>query len=104
MGAVSAIVSDSISASGRKTRGRKRTTKIVPRCFRSKKQTRPNCRLYHWNSHVLRQSSEARAAERCCVQKERSCVSLEEPPGCAAVSRPLTKRQIQSGHSQREFP
>ena len=88
LGAVSSMVSDATSASGRRKRARKRTTtRIVLLSFRSKRQTRrSNCRLCHWNFHVRRRSNEARAAERYCVQtKRKRCASPEEPPECAAV-------------------
>jgi len=64
------------------------TTRIVPRCFRLKKQILPNYRhLCHLKILVRRRSIAVRAAGWCCVPAERKLhyASPEEPQQCAEV-------------------
>ena len=83
MGAVSAIVSESISVAGLRTSAKttlrtKRAT-FVPCRFRSTRQNRPKCFLLcRWNLLVHRPSIAVPAVGHCCAE---AAVKLRcEPP------------------------
>ncbi len=89
MGAVSAIVSESISVGDRKTdakteleqREEVTATAIDSRCFRSKGQTRPKrCLLCRRNLLVHRPSTAVTAVAQYCAEAEMKlrCVPPEE--------------------------